>query len=233
MPYCQPHSPLASVVGAEGAQHQQRGREHREQPSGVSPQKRQMTAVRRGETRRVDQVAAVRAVREHLLGHHGVREPVAAAQEGPVVADDAGVGAVGGECEDEREGTVTRTPGMATLTWQPTPGTSAGSAGAAEPVGATRVRAEAGAEPCRATRALAGPPVTSWAPVRAELPAPPAGPRRADPPARPRWPRPGARRPAGAAEVPPGPAAGGPGGERPARISPAAVTSSSHPGAAR
>src|SRR4029077_21106391 len=102
------------------------------------------------------------------------------------------------------------------------PGTSAGSAGAAEPVGTTRVRAEAGGEPARP-------------PVRAVLPAPPDGPAAGvDPPGPPAaGPVPERAPPPDAAEVPPGPTAADLMASAPARISPAAVTSSSHPGAGR
>src|SRR5215470_5565882 len=118
-------------------------------------------------------------------------------------------------------------PGMAGRREPAGPGTSAGSAGAAEPVGATRVRAEAGAEP-------AGPPGPSVPLAAGVGPAGvdlagvgPAGVAGAGP-------VPGRSSPPDAAMAPPGPVTGADlAASAPARISPAAVTSSSQPGAGR
>ncbi len=98
--------PGGQRVRAQRGDHHEHGSQH-----GKQLQRRQRGEPgddrgQRGEARRVDQVAVVLAVGEHLLGHDRVRERVTAADVGPVVLDHAGVGAQRGQREHDRQPAV-------------------------------------------------------------------------------------------------------------------------------
>ncbi len=98
--------PGGQRVRAQRGHHEQHGGQHRVQRQRREAGEPADHRGQRGEAGRVDQIAGVLPVREHLLGHDRVRILVPAADVGPFEADHAGVGAAGGQHQDRGQAAV-------------------------------------------------------------------------------------------------------------------------------
>ena len=98
--------PGGQRIGAERGDHEQHRCQYREQRQRGEAREPADDRGERGEPGRVDQVAGVLAVRQHLLGHDRVRVLVPAADVGPLETHHAGVDTARGQHQDHGQATV-------------------------------------------------------------------------------------------------------------------------------